>query len=103
MVVRMPAVICVSLIEIGSPCRAPSSSPRSTAASAALACANAASRVSSRNEFSRESSRSMRLKKSSVSSTGETCLPAMSRSNSVADAYANCSLPMTVPYDAILT
>ena len=94
LVVRMPAVIGVSLIEIGSPCRGPRASPRCTACSAALACSRARSGVSSRKEYSRPSSRSMRSRKSSVSSTGETCPAAISRSNSVADAYASSSLSL---------
>ena len=90
-VVRTPPVICVSLMGIGRPCNAPSLSPRTTAASASLAASIAWRRVRRRKELSFESSLSIRLKKSSASSTGETCLSEMSFRSSVAEEKASSS------------
>ena len=59
-VVRMPAVIWVSLMETGRPCRGPRVSPLRTALSAALADAMAWSPATRMNDLRRESSRSMR-------------------------------------------
>ena len=101
MVVRTPAVICVSLMGTGRPWRAPSLSPRITASSAARACCIARSRVRRRNELSCGSSRSMRSKNISASSTGETCFAAISSSKSLAGAYASRSSTMVVPPFAV--
>ena len=97
MVVRTPAVIWVSLTGTGRPCSAPSLSPRITASSAARACSIAKSRVSRIKELSCGSSRSMRSKNISASSTGETCFVAISSSNSVAGSYASRSSAITLP------
>ena len=90
-VVRIPRVIWLSLIETGNPCSGPSASPRAIAFSAALALSIASSGVSARNAFSRRSSRSMRPRKHSVSSTGETCFVEISARRSVAEANASAS------------
>ena len=97
-VVRIPLVIWVSLMGIGSPCRVPSSSPRITAASAAFAVSIASSWVKSRNAFSCESSLSMRSKYSSVSSTGEICFVEINFKRSVAEAKVNPSSTMVSPF-----
>ena len=100
MVVRTPAVIWVSLMGTGRPCRGPSLSPRMTAPSAARACFMARSRVTRRKELSCGSRRSMRSKNISASSTGETCFAAISSSRSMAGAYASRSSTMSVPPSA---
>ena len=90
LVVRMPAVIWLSLMGIGSPWRGPRSSPFIMAVSAALACSMAMSWVTRRNPLSWWSMSSMRWMKSSVSSTGETCLDLIRSRRSVAEEYASC-------------
>ena len=97
MVVRTPAVICVSLMGTGRPCMAPSLSPRITASSAACACSSARSRVTRRKESICGSRRAIRSKNISASSTGETCFVAISSSSSVAGSYASRSSAITVP------
>ena len=91
-VVRIPRVSSRSLIEMGTPCRGPRASPRATAASASLAESMAWSAVTVRYELSRESSRSMRPRYSSVTSTGETSPDAISALSSVVDVKARSSL-----------
>ena len=68
--VRTPRVSARSLIENGSPCRAPSSRPFTTASSAARAASRAASAVSVQNALSRGFSRSMRSSTARVSVDG---------------------------------
>ena len=51
LVVRMPPVIWLSLMGMGSPCSGPRSSPRMMASSAALACCRAMSEVTRRYEL----------------------------------------------------
>ena len=91
-VVRIPRVSSRSLIEMGTPCSGPRASPRATAASASLAESMAWSAVTVKYELSRESSRSMRSRYSSVTSTGETSPDAISALSSVVDVKARSSL-----------
>ena len=102
-VVRTPPVIWESLIAMGSPWSGPNGSPRITAASASAARLIASSRVTSRNEWSWGSSRSMRSRNVSTSSTGDTCLdrtrftsPSCGRS---CEFLAHCDFSLVVRSD----
>ncbi len=84
LVVGSPFTSNRSLIEIGTPCSAPSASPRMTAASASCAAAIAISRVTSTYAFSAGLMASMRSSIARVSSTGDNFFARMAAAISVA-------------------
>jgi len=91
-VVRTPAVLTRSLTANGTPCSGPSASPLTAAASAVRAAARASSAQTVMKALTLAWPASMRSRKRSTSSTGDTSRRATISANSTAEVKARSSV-----------
>src|SRR5207245_2602822 len=95
-VVRRPRVKMTSLIDSGTPCRAPNGSALVTAITASRAPRRARSWATRQNALRRGFSASIRASTASVSSTGEICFDRMRAASSVAGRHTNSSTFLSI-------